>query len=72
MQVITFEQGIRFLGDYLQGDVYYKVPAGAPRHFNLLRARNQFALLASMETQAADMKEVVDTILFAGGKKVQV
>ena len=65
VQVITYEQGLRFFSDYLEGDVYYKLPVGAPADLNLIRARNQFALLASMEAQAEDMKEVVDSIIAA-------
>jgi aminoglycoside phosphotransferase (APT) family kinase protein len=45
-QLITFEQAIRFLTDFLQGDTYY--PVRRPEH-NLDRARTQFALLASLE-----------------------
>lgn len=41
-QVITFEQGVRFLADYLLGDVYY--PVARPEH-NLERCRAQFALV---------------------------
>jgi N-acetylhexosamine 1-kinase len=41
-QWIVGEQAIRFLTDYLEGDVYYKI--AYPTH-NLDRARNQLALL---------------------------
>ena len=40
---MTFEVGIRFLADYLNGDVYFKTKY--PQH-NLDRARNQFHLVA--------------------------
>lgn len=46
--VITFEQGIRFLTDYLNGDTYYKIHR--PKH-NLDRTRTQFALISSIEKQ---------------------
>ncbi len=42
---ITFEQGIRFLTDYLTGDTYYRTHYPAQ---NLDRARTQFALLESL------------------------
>jgi hypothetical protein len=42
-RLITFEQAIRFLGDYLNGDVYYKTHRSGQ---NLDRARVQFKLLA--------------------------
>lgn len=54
-QVITFEQGLRFLADHLDGDVYYKTGRAGQ---NLDRARNQFALLRSMEVQAAAMEAI--------------
>jgi hypothetical protein len=48
-KVITLEQGMRFLADYLNGDTYYKTHR--PRH-NLERARAQFALVAALEQHA--------------------
>ena len=45
-KTITAEQGLRFLTDYLEGDVYYSV--SRPEH-NLLRARTQLRLVADME-----------------------
>lgn len=45
-KVITFEQALRFLGDYLNGDVYYHTER--PRQ-NLDRARTQIRLLEEME-----------------------
>lgn len=50
--VITYEQALRFLADYLAGDVYYKTTH--PRH-NLDRCRTQIKLLQSMERQADSM-----------------
>ena len=55
--VITFETGIRFLGDYLNGDVYFKT--AYPEH-NLVRARNQFKLVADMEKKLPEMQAIVD------------
>lgn len=54
--MMTYEVGIRFLTDYLNGDVYFHV--AYPEH-NLVRARNQFTLLADMERQEDDMQAVV-------------
>jgi Ser/Thr protein kinase RdoA (MazF antagonist) len=51
-KVIVFEQGIRFLADYLAGDSYYKVNRDGQ---NLDRCRVQFKLLESMEGQEAAM-----------------
>ena len=44
--LITYEQAIRFLMDYIKGDVYYKIRR--PQH-NLDRARNQIKMVADME-----------------------
>jgi hypothetical protein len=54
---ITFEQVLRFLMDYIDGDTYYKVKY--PGH-NLTRARAQYKLLQSMEECFAGMREVVE------------
>lgn len=53
---ITFEQVLRFLMDYLDGDTYYKTKY--PEH-NLVRARAQYKLLQSMEAQFPQMCEIV-------------
>ena len=55
-RLIAFEIGIRFLTDFLEGDVYFKTRR--PDH-NLERARNQFALVVSMERQQAAMEAIV-------------
>lgn len=56
-KIMTFECGIRFLTDYLQGDVYFKIHK--PEH-NLDRARTQFKLVADMEAKWEEMKEIVN------------
>jgi Ser/Thr protein kinase RdoA (MazF antagonist) len=43
--IVTYEQAVRFLTDWIAGDVYYRIRR--PEH-NLDRARNQLRLLASM------------------------
>ncbi|MGH8017190.1 MAG: phosphotransferase enzyme family protein [Opitutaceae bacterium] len=55
-RLITFEIGMRFLTDHLEGDVYFKT--ARPGH-NLERARNQFALLRSQEKQQNAMEAIV-------------
>ena len=54
--MMTFEVGLRFLTDYLDGDVYFHT--AYPEH-NLVRARNQFTLLADMERHQAMMLKTV-------------
>lgn len=53
---ITYEQVLRFLMDYIDGDTYYRIHY--PEH-NLVRTRSQYALLQSMEAQYPEMQEVV-------------
>ena len=55
-KMMTYECGIRFLADYLEGDVYFKVHR--PGH-NLDRCRTQFALIADMERKWDKMHEIV-------------
>ncbi len=50
--LITLETGIRFLTDYLEGDVYFKTKK--PNH-NLHRCRTQLKLVESMEEQMPEM-----------------
>ncbi len=58
-KLMTFECGMRFLGDYLNGDTYFKV--SYPEH-NLDRCRTQFALVADIEKKFDKMKEIVSQI----------
>lgn len=55
-KVMTYECGMRFLTDYLQGDTYFKVHR--PGH-NLDRCRTQFKLVADMEAKWETMKAIV-------------
>jgi len=55
--LITFEQMIRFLTDYLAGDVYYKVHRA---DHNRDRTRTQMKLVQSMIEQAEDMNRLVE------------
>ena len=52
-RMMTFECGMRFLTDYLNGDTYFRI--SHPDH-NLDRCRCQFALLADMERKEEQMK----------------
>jgi Ser/Thr protein kinase RdoA (MazF antagonist) len=54
-KLITFEQGIRFLGDYLNGDVYYKTHREG---HNLDRCRTQFKLVECIERQEEQMNRL--------------
>lgn len=54
--LLTLECGIRFLTDYLQGDVYFKIKH--PTH-NLDRCRNQFAFVTALENKLPAMEGIV-------------
>ena len=53
---ITFEQVLRFLMDYIDGDTYYKIKY--PGH-NLVRTHAQYRLLQSMEEHYGEMCRIV-------------
>ena len=56
-KLLTYECGIRFLTDYLNGDTYFKI------HYpnqNLDRCRTQFKLVHDMENKMAQMRAIVE------------
>lgn len=55
-KTMTFECGMRFLTDYLQGDTYFKIHREG---HNLDRCRTQFKLVADMEEKWYTMQEIV-------------
>ncbi len=54
--IMTFECGIRFLTDHLDGDIYFKIRR---KEHNLDRARTQLKLLCDMEQKLDAMKKTV-------------
>ncbi len=54
---MTYIMGIRFLTDFLSGDVYYKIDYARQ---NLDRARNQFNLVADIERKQREIGEILD------------
>ncbi len=59
-KVIAFEQGIRFLTDYLSGDIYYRIHY---RDQNLDRCRTQFKIVESIVAQEDRMEHLVEKLL---------
>lgn len=59
-KLMTFECGIRFLTDYLNGDTYFKIRR---EEHNLDRARNQFKLVKDMEEKKEAMEAIVNKYL---------
>ncbi|MCI8281838.1 MAG: aminoglycoside phosphotransferase family protein [Lachnospiraceae bacterium] len=55
-KIMTLECGMRFLTDYLAGDVYFKIHR---KNHNLDRCRSQFALVADMEKNWPKMEAIV-------------
>jgi hypothetical protein len=58
-KLITFEIGIRFLTDNLEGDTYFKVHREG---HNLDRCRTQFKLVESIEQQEGAMNKLVEKL----------
>jgi hypothetical protein len=55
-QVIILEQALRFLTDYIEGDVYYKIHRAL---HNLDRCRTQLKLVQSITEQQKQMEKIV-------------
>lgn len=55
--LLTYEQAMRFLGDYLNGDTYFKIDY--PTH-NLVRARAQVTLLFDIEKKLPELHGIVE------------
>ena len=58
-KLMTLECGVRFLTDYLNGDVYFKTDY--PEH-NLVRCKTQFKLVADIEKHMDELNGCVDEI----------
>jgi hypothetical protein len=56
-KLMTYECGIRFLTDYLEGDTYFRIHR---ENHNLDRCRTQFKLVSDMEEKYDIMKEIVN------------
>lgn len=56
-KLMTYECGIRFLTDFLAGDVYFKTHREG---HNLDRARTQFKLVEDMEAKWGRMEDIVE------------
>ena len=66
-KLMTWECASRFLADYLNGDVYFKI------HYptqNLDRARNQIALVQDIDRHQAQLEAIIESVLreVCGGK----
>ena len=59
IRLLAFELGLRFLTDYLEGNIYFSVEH--PEH-NLARALVQFKLTQSIETQETIIRQIIDKV----------
>ena len=60
IKLLTYECGIRFLTDYLNGDTYFKIHR---EHHNLDRARNQFKLVSDISKIEDRLNKVIKEII---------
>lgn len=58
--IMTYECGMRFLTDYLEGDVYFRIDY--PEH-NLVRAKDQLALFLDMKKKKKEMDEIISSLM---------
>jgi len=59
IRLLTFELGLRFFTDFLEGNVYFRV--SRPDH-NLIRALVQFKLTESIESQEAPVRTIIKSL----------
>ncbi len=64
--IITLELAMRFLEDYLMGDIYFRIKEGRPKH-NLERARNQLKLVNEIEKNEKKLKDIINSCLIKLG-----
>lgn len=57
--LMTYECGMRFLADHLDGDKYFRI---SRENHNLDRARTQFKLIEDMEKLLPEMENIVNSI----------
>jgi hypothetical protein len=65
-EVIVYEQALRFLADYLDGDRYYRT--SRPKH-NLDRARAQLRLLELLEAVEPELRRIVAALATSPGPR---
>ena len=69
IKIITFELGLRFLNDYINGDTYFKTEY--EKH-NLIRARNQFKLLSDIDKKMSYINDFILKTYKENKKSVKV
>ena len=69
IEVITFELGLRFLNDYINGDTYFKT--NYDKH-NLVRARNQFKLFQDIQAKLPYIYEYILNLYKKHKEKIKI
>lgn len=73
--LMTFEVGMRFLTDYIDGDNYFKLKDDDKKNrpmLNLERARCQLKLAREVENQTEKLKQIINDILIKQGYGIQI
>ena len=63
VRLMTYECGVRFLTDHINGDVYFKIHRDG---HNLDRARNQFRLCEELKEKKPELSRIINEILKEG------
>jgi N-acetylhexosamine 1-kinase len=58
-EIMALELGVRFLADYLRGDVYFRLKPGDPQDLNKVRAMVQFSLFKRLRAHADAFGKIV-------------
>ncbi|MEA2084471.1 MAG: aminoglycoside phosphotransferase family protein [Thermodesulfobacteriota bacterium] len=58
VRLITFELGLRFLTDHLEGNIYFKTER---KNHNLTRAASQFKLMESIESKKKEIQTITSS-----------
>ena len=61
--MMTYENTIRFLADYLNGDIYFTVNEQIEDH-NLVRVKAQFEIVRQLEENEEKMREIIKNIIY--------
>lgn len=62
-KILTLELAMRFIGDYLNGDEYFKIKPNQPDDINLRRGLTQMYLAQDMAVKESEMKKIIDEIV---------
>ncbi len=62
IKIITLELAMRFLTDYINGDVYFKIDYSRPK-LNLERAQNQIKLAKEIENKIPEINQIIERIV---------